>query len=189
MVRIRLKRLGRKKSPFYRIVVMNKRDRRNGRPIEELGYYNPMSKELKLNKASLNAWIAKGAQPSETVAYLATLAPEDGSLIQLPKKAKKEHLGEANQVKEKVAEELAVEEAVLEDVVAEEEATETEVAEVVEGVIAEVETTEAVAEEAEAEVIEEAVAEVEAEVAEVVEEATAEAEAEEIAKEETPTDA
>ena len=185
MVRIRLKRLGRKKSPFYRIVVMNKRDRRNGRPIEELGYYNPMSKELKLNKASLNAWIAKGAQPSETVAYLATLAPEDGSLIQLPKKAKKEHLGEANQVKEKVAEEVAVEEAVLEDVVVEEEATETEVAEVIE----EVETTEAIAEEAEAEVIEEAVAEAEAEVAEVVEEATAEAEAEEIAKEETPTDA
>jgi small subunit ribosomal protein S16 len=166
MVRIRLKRLGRKKSPFYRIVVMNKRDRRNGRPIEELGYYNPMSKELKLNKASLNAWIAKGAQPSETVAYLATLAPEDGSLIQLPKKAKKEHLGEANQVKEKVAEEIAVED-----------------------VIAEVETAEAVAEEAEAEVLEEAVAEAEAEVAEVIEEAVAEAEAEEIAKEETPTDA
>jgi small subunit ribosomal protein S16 len=166
MVRIRLKRLGRKKSPFYRIVVMNKRDRRNGRPIEELGYYNPMSKELKLNKESLNAWIAKGAQPSETVAYLATLAPEDGSLIQLPKKAKKEHLGEANQVKEKVAEEVAVED-----------------------VIAEVETAEAIAEEAEAEVLEEAVAEAEAEVAEVVEEATAEAEAEDIAKEETPTDA
>ncbi len=180
MVRIRLKRLGRKKSPFYRIVVMNKRDRRNGRPIEELGYYNPMSKELKLNKESLNAWIAKGAQPSETVAYLATLAPEDGSLIQLPKKAKKEHLGEANQVKEKVAEE-----AVLEDVVAEEEVAEAEVAEV----ITEVETTEAVAEESVAEVLEEAVAEAEAEVAEVLEEATAEAEAEEIAKEETPTDA
>lgn len=111
MVRIRLKRLGRKKSPFYRIVVMNKRDRRNGRPIEELGYYNPMSKELKLNKTSMNAWIAKGAQPSETVAYLASLAPEDGSLIQLPKKAKKEHLGEANQVKEKAVEEVAEEEA------------------------------------------------------------------------------
>ena len=111
MVRIRLKRLGRKKSPFYRIVVMNKRDRRNGRPIEELGYYNPMSKELKLNKTSMNAWIAKGAQPSETVAYLASLAPEDGSLIQLPKKAKKEHLGEANQVKEKAVEEVAEVEA------------------------------------------------------------------------------
>jgi small subunit ribosomal protein S16 len=166
MVRIRLKRLGRKKSPFYRIVVMNKRDRRNGRPIEELGYYNPMSKELKLNKEALNAWIAKGAQPSETVAYLATLAPEDGSLIQLPKKAKKEHLGEANQVKEKVAEEVAVED-----------------------VIEEVETAEAVAEEAEAEVLEEAVAEAEAEVAEGVEEAAAEAVAEEVAKEETPTDA
>lgn len=166
MVRIRLKRLGRKKSPFYRIVVMNKRDRRNGRPIEELGYYNPMSKELKLNKEALNAWLAKGAQPSETVAYLATLAPEDGSLIQLPKKAKKEHLGEANQVKEKVTQEVAVEE-----------------------VAAEVETAEAEAEEAQAEVLEEAVAEAEAQVAEGVEEATAEAQAEEHAKEETPTDA
>ncbi|XVJ50559.1 MAG: 30S ribosomal protein S16 [Vampirovibrio sp.] len=114
MVRIRLKRLGRKKSPFYRIVVMNKRDRRNGRPIEEIGYYNPISKELKLDKNALNAWILKGAQPSDTVAYLATLAAEDGSLVSLPKKAKKQHLGEANQVKEVVAEEVVAEEAVEE---------------------------------------------------------------------------
>jgi small subunit ribosomal protein S16 len=130
MVRIRLKRLGRKKSPFYRIVVMNKRDRRNGRPIEEIGYYNPISKELKLDKNALNAWILKGAQPSDTVAYLATLAAEDGSLVSLPKKAKKQHLGEANQVKEVVAEEAVVEEAeapsVVEDETPEEAPVEAE---------------------------------------------------------------
>jgi small subunit ribosomal protein S16 len=118
MVRIRLKRLGRKKSPFYRVVVMNKRDRRNGRPIEEIGFYDPMSKQLKLDKAAALAWIAKGAQPSETVAGLIKLAAEDGSLVQLTKKDRKEHAGEANQIKPVVAEVAKAEEtdASIEDV-------------------------------------------------------------------------
>ncbi len=70
MVKIRLKRIGAKKAPFYRIVVADSRSRRDGSPIEELGYYNPRSKELKLDKEAVTKWINHGAQPSETVANL-----------------------------------------------------------------------------------------------------------------------
>ena len=72
MVKIRLKRLGQKKSPFYRIVVADSRYPRNGRFIEELGYYNPMTEpaEFKVDAAKANEWIAKGAQPTETVKAL-----------------------------------------------------------------------------------------------------------------------
>jgi len=72
MVKIRLKRLGQKKSPFYRIVVADSRYPRNGRFIEELGYYNPMTNpaEFKVDAEKANAWIAKGAQPTETVKSL-----------------------------------------------------------------------------------------------------------------------
>ena len=70
MVKIRLTRVGAKKQPYYRIVVTDSRERRDGSPIEELGYYNPRSKELKLNKEAVTKWIKQGAQPSETVADL-----------------------------------------------------------------------------------------------------------------------
>jgi small subunit ribosomal protein S16 len=109
MLRIRLKRLGRKKQPFYRICVMNQRDRRNGRPLAEIGYYNPMSKELKMDKEAYSTYVSQGAQPSETCAYLFTKAADDGSLVQLPKKPKKEHLGEANIAKPKAAKEAEAE--------------------------------------------------------------------------------
>lgn len=70
MVKIRLKRIGQKKAPYYRIVVTDERARRDGMPIEELGLYNPRSKELKLDKEAVTKWIKNGAQPSETVASL-----------------------------------------------------------------------------------------------------------------------
>jgi small subunit ribosomal protein S16 len=70
VVKIRLKRVGAKKAPHYRIVATDSRARRDGAPIEELGYYNPQSKELKLNKEAITKWINNGAQPSETVARL-----------------------------------------------------------------------------------------------------------------------
>lgn len=70
MVKIRLKRVGAKKTPHYRVVVTDSRARRDGSPIEELGYYNPRSKELKLDKEAVTKWINNGAQPSETVASL-----------------------------------------------------------------------------------------------------------------------
>ncbi|MGI6003871.1 MAG: 30S ribosomal protein S16 [Christensenellales bacterium] len=71
-VRIRLKRMGAKKAPFYRIVVADSRSPRNGRFIEEIGYYNPVSDpaELKVDTQKANEWIGKGAQPSDTVRAL-----------------------------------------------------------------------------------------------------------------------
>ncbi|HEY9785639.1 MAG TPA: 30S ribosomal protein S16 [Candidatus Obscuribacterales bacterium] len=70
MVKIRLKRVGAKKAPHYRIVAVDSRSRRDGMPIEELGYYNPRSKDLKLNKEAVEKWMKNGAQPSDTVANL-----------------------------------------------------------------------------------------------------------------------
>jgi small subunit ribosomal protein S16 len=68
-VRIRLKRMGAKKKPFYRIVVADSRFPRDGRFIEEIGYYNPTTKpstfEVDREKAEL--WLSRGARPSDTV--------------------------------------------------------------------------------------------------------------------------
>ena len=80
MLKIRLKRLGAKKNPTYRVIVINSTTKREGRPVEELGYYNPKTKEMKLNKASAEAWVKKGAQPTDTVKYLMTNCNEDGTL-------------------------------------------------------------------------------------------------------------
>ena len=72
MVRIRLKRLGAIHRPYYRIVVIDSRKARSGRPIEELGYYHPVEKEdqLKFSKERAEYWLGQGAQPSDTVRRL-----------------------------------------------------------------------------------------------------------------------
>ena len=72
MVKIRLKRMGMKKHPFYRIVVADERSPRDGRFIEEIGYYNPMKQpaEIKLDKEKAIEWLKKGAQPTDTVRVL-----------------------------------------------------------------------------------------------------------------------
>ena len=70
MVRIRLSRRGKKKRPFYRIVVTDIRTKRDGAPIEQIGTYDPLSKALKLDKEKAEAWIKKGAKPTETVLSL-----------------------------------------------------------------------------------------------------------------------
>ena len=72
MVKIRLKRMGAKKAPFYRVVVADSRYPRDGRFIEEVGIYNPMTEPatVKLNKEAINKWIANGAQPTDTVKAL-----------------------------------------------------------------------------------------------------------------------
>jgi small subunit ribosomal protein S16 len=70
VVKIRLKRVGAKKAPYYRIIAVDSRSRRDGMPIEELGHYNPRSKEIKLNKEAIAKWMKTGAQPSNTVASL-----------------------------------------------------------------------------------------------------------------------
>ena len=69
MVKIRLRRMGAKKAPFYRIVVADSRYPRDGRFIEEIGYYNPVANpsELNVDVDRAQAWIKTGAQPTETV--------------------------------------------------------------------------------------------------------------------------
>ncbi len=71
-VKIRLKRMGAKKAPFYRIVVADSRSPRDGRFIEEIGYFNPCSEpnELSINKEAVEKWLSCGAQPTETVRSL-----------------------------------------------------------------------------------------------------------------------
>ena len=67
MLKIRLKRGGRKKLPSYRIVLVRSQARRDGRAIEELGYYNPMSNELVYNQDRIKVRLSEGAQPTQTV--------------------------------------------------------------------------------------------------------------------------
>ena len=71
-VKIRLKRMGSKRKPFYRIVVADSRSPRDGRFIEAVGYYNPLTNpvDLKLNEEDILNWLQKGAQPSDTVRNL-----------------------------------------------------------------------------------------------------------------------
>ena len=68
MVKIRLKRMGMKKKPFYRLVVTDSRNCRDGRFIEEIGYYNPVSEpvEMKIDEERAKYWLGVGAQPSDT---------------------------------------------------------------------------------------------------------------------------
>ena len=72
MVKIRLRRLGAKKAPFYRIVVADSRFPRDGRFIEEIGTYNPLSDpaEIKIYSERAQQWIKNGAQPTDTVRAL-----------------------------------------------------------------------------------------------------------------------
>ena len=102
MLKIRLKRLGAKKAPTYRVIVINSTTKREGKPIEELGHYNPKTKVMQLNKSKAEEWISKGAQPTETVAYLIKNCNEDGTLnykkketVKLSKKAQAKAAAEA----------------------------------------------------------------------------------------------
>ena len=72
MVKMRLRRMGAKKAPFYRVVVADSRYPRDGRFIEEIGYYNPTTEpsEIKIDADKAKDWLVKGAQPTETVKVL-----------------------------------------------------------------------------------------------------------------------
>ncbi|HRX58470.1 MAG TPA: 30S ribosomal protein S16 [Eubacteriales bacterium] len=72
MLKIRLRRMGAKKAPFYRIVVADSRAPRDGAFVEEIGYYNPLSNPVELSVKNERAaeWIKQGAQPTETVRAL-----------------------------------------------------------------------------------------------------------------------
>ena len=71
-VKMRLRRMGAKKAPFYRVVVADDRSPRDGKFIDEIGYYNPLTNpaEIKINAEKAEAWLKNGAQPTETVKSL-----------------------------------------------------------------------------------------------------------------------
>ena len=75
-VKIRLRRMGQKKAPFYRIIVADSRSPRDGRFIEEIGTYNPNTdlSEFKINEELAKKWLANGAQPTDVVAKLFKVA-------------------------------------------------------------------------------------------------------------------
>ncbi len=119
MVRIRLRRMGAKKKPFYRIVVADKRSPRDGRFIETIGTYDPLTEpstvELQLDRAA--HWLSVGAQPTEAVALILrdkNLLDAEGKPIPLAE--------EIAEIEEVVAVVEAIEEAVVEEEVAEEAA-------------------------------------------------------------------
>ena len=70
MLKLRLKRIGRKRSPSYRLVIMENSCRRDGRPIDEVGYYNPISKSYKFDQEKIHKWLKYGVKPTETVVNL-----------------------------------------------------------------------------------------------------------------------
>ena len=136
MLKIRLKRLGAKKAPTYRVIVINSTTKREGKPIQELGYYNPKTKVMQLDKKSAEEWISKGAQPTETVAYLIKNCKADGSLnykkketVKLSKKAQAKAEAEKEAKAQAAAEAKAAKEAEKAEAKAAEEAPAEPVAE------------------------------------------------------------
>ena len=116
MVKIRLKRLGYKKNPVFRVVVLNSTTKREAAPIQHLGFYNPKTKEMQLDKQSALDWIKKGAQPTQTVKFLIDNCNDEGKLNytkksteKLSKKAQAKLQAE-KEASEKAAQESAVEE-------------------------------------------------------------------------------
>ena len=76
MVKIRLKRMGAHKKPFYRVVVADARAPRDGKFIEEIGYYNPMTEpaDIKIDEEKAKTWLGNGAQPTEQVSKIFKVA-------------------------------------------------------------------------------------------------------------------
>lgn len=154
MLKIRLKRLGCKKAPAYRIIVINSTTKREGKPVQELGHYNPKTKIMKLDKATALDWIKKGAQPTDTVKYLIDNCNADGSLNYKQKTEKKlskkaiAKLEAEKEAKAKAAEEAKAAKAAEKEAAAAAEAAPAEEAKVEEAPAVE-EKTEEVAAEAE----------------------------------------
>ena len=98
MIKLRLKRFGKKKEASFRIVACNSTSRRDGRPLQELGFYNPRTKETRLDTDALRSRLSQGAQPTDVVRTLL----EKGGLLE-----KKERpsiaIGKAKLEKEKVS--------------------------------------------------------------------------------------
>ena len=78
MIKLRLKRFGKKREASFRLVAVNSTSRRDGRPLEELGFYNPRTKETRLDTEAIRTRLAQGAQPTDTVLTLL----ERGGLVE-----------------------------------------------------------------------------------------------------------
>lgn len=120
MVRIRLRRMGAKKKPFYRIVVADKRSPRDGRFIETIGTYDPLTNpetvDIKLERAA--HWLSVGAQPSDAVERLlknAGLLDENGKPLPLKSAIEEEIVAEETVAEEAVAENADTEETTTEE--------------------------------------------------------------------------
>ena len=70
MIKLRLKRFGKKREVSYRIVAINSASRRDGRPLEEVGFYNPRTDEIRLDVPAITRRLEQGAQPTETVRHI-----------------------------------------------------------------------------------------------------------------------
>ena len=98
MIKLRLKRFGKKKEASFRIVACNSTSRRDGRPLQELGFYNPRTKETRLDTEALRIRLTQGAQPTDAVRTLL----EKGGLLE--KKVRPSiAIGKAKLEKEKIA--------------------------------------------------------------------------------------
>jgi len=116
MVRIRLKRMGRTHRPFYRINAVEKREKRDGKVLENLGWYNPVAPEgqqrLKLDADRIKHWLSVGAQPSDTVNdILARESIIDADKWQAVRRKRNQKNYDASLVAKKEAEEAAKAEA------------------------------------------------------------------------------
>lgn len=96
-VKIRLKRLGRKHSPFYRLVVAEGSTPRDGKTLEILGTHNPLLKQTDIKKDRVSHWISVGAQPTDTVARLLTSLE---LLSKKPKTSSNQGISKENRKKE-----------------------------------------------------------------------------------------
>ena len=112
-VKIRLARHGSKKRPYYRVVVADSRAPRDGRLIEEVGRYNPLTtpKVINLDLERIAEWQSKGAQLTDAVAALIKAANEGEKAAAAPKKSKKQLAKEAEEAAKKAEEEAAAAEA------------------------------------------------------------------------------
>ena len=100
MIKLRLKRFGKKKEASFRIVACNSTSRRDGRPLQELGFYNPRTKETRLDTEALRVRLSQGAQPTDVVR---TLLEKGGLLEKIERpsvtigKSKQENKSKADQ--------------------------------------------------------------------------------------------
>ena len=98
MIKLRLKRFGKKKEASFRIVACNSTSRRDGRPLQELGFYNPRTKETRLDTEALRIRLTQGAQPTDVVRTLL----EKGGLLE-KKERSSIAIGKAKLEKEKIS--------------------------------------------------------------------------------------